>query len=110
MLKEEVKDRISKLSKLIDDLRYRYHVLDDPEVTDSDYDSLMRELVQLETEFPDLRSQNSPSQKVGGVPLKEFQSIRHAVPMISLNDAFDETEIKEACWDMFTREKAAKRH
>ena len=94
MNKEDAKIRIEKLSKLIDDLRYRYHVLDDPEVTDMDYDSLMHELVQLETQYPDLKKSTSPSQKVGGVPLKKFENIVHQAPMISLNDVFDEKELR----------------
>ncbi|MEI6040559.1 MAG: NAD-dependent DNA ligase LigA, partial [Candidatus Berkelbacteria bacterium] len=87
--------RIEKLSQVIDDFRYRYHVLDDPEVKDSDYDSLMHELVSLENEYPDLKSPNSPSQKVGGEPLKKFENVTHAAPMISLNDVFDETELAD---------------
>lgn len=95
MNKQETKIRIEKLRYVIDDLRYRYHVLDDPEVKDSDYDSLMRELVQLENEYPEFRSPSSPSQKVGGVPLKKFENIRHQNRMISLNDAFNEKELMD---------------
>lgn len=95
MTNQEAKERIEKLSQLIDNLRYRYHVLDDPEVKDSDYDSLMRELVSLETEYPDLKLATSPSQKVGGVALTKFDNIAHLTPMISLNDAFDEKELAE---------------
>lgn len=95
MNKEEVKKRIEKLRQVIDDFRYRYHVLDDPSVEDSDYDSLMRELVSLEKDFPEFKSTNSPSQKVGGEPLQKFKNIIHQTPMFSLNDAFDEKEIKD---------------
>jgi DNA ligase (NAD+) len=95
MNKQDAKVRINKLSEVIDDFRYRYHVLDDPEVKDSDYDSLMHELVGLENEYPDLKSQNSPSQKVGGQALKKFVSVTHSVPMISLNDVFDEAELAD---------------
>lgn len=95
MNKKEVKDRIEKLRILIDDLRYRYHVLDDPSVTDAQYDSLMRELVELETKYPEFQDTNSPSQKVGGEPLKEFKQVRHATPMISLQDAFDAKEMEQ---------------
>jgi len=93
--KEDVKIRIEKLRKYIDDVRYRYHVLDDPTVTDADYDSLMRELVKLEAGFPEFADTNSPSQKVGGKPLAKFESKKHLHPMISLNDAFDEAEMKD---------------
>lgn len=95
MNKTDAKIRIEKLSQVIDNFRYRYHVLDDPEVKDSDYDSLMHELVGLENEFPDLKSPNSPSQKVGGDPLKKFENVTHIAPMISLNDVFDEVELAD---------------
>ncbi|MEI6040588.1 MAG: NAD-dependent DNA ligase LigA, partial [Candidatus Berkelbacteria bacterium] len=95
MNKQDAKIRIEKLSQVIDNFRYRYHVLDDPEVKDGDYDSLMHELVGLENEYPDLKSSNSPSQKVGGEPLKKFENVTHIAPMISLNDVFDETELAD---------------
>jgi len=94
MKKEEAGERIEKLRVVINDLRYRYHVLNDPQVSDKDYDPLMRELVQLENEYPMFYDINSPSQKVAGEPLKEFKRIRHQYPMMSLNDAFDENEIQ----------------
>lgn len=95
MNKDEVKIRIEKLRGYIDDMRYRYHVLDDPTVTDADYDSLMVELVKLEREWPEFFDANSPSQKVGGKVSERFQSVAHQFPMISLNDAFDEAEMKD---------------
>ncbi|MFA7253663.1 MAG: NAD-dependent DNA ligase LigA [Patescibacteria group bacterium] len=95
MDKNQAKIRIEKLRKYIDDMRYRYHVLDDPTVTDADYDSLMHELVKLESQFPEFYDPNSPSQKVGGEPIKKFKTIVHQSPMISLNDAFDEKEMKD---------------
>ncbi len=95
MNKTDAKNRIIKLRSYIDTVRYRYHVLDDPAVTDADYDSLMRELVKLEAEFPEFTDANSPSQKVGGEPLKKFEKVTHTTPMISLNDAFDEAEMTE---------------
>ncbi len=94
MDKQEAKERIEKLRRYIDDMRYRYHVLNDPKVTDADYDSLMNELVDLEAEFPEFGDKNSPSQKVGGQPAKSFKNVEHDVPMLSLNDAFNEEEIK----------------
>lgn len=92
--KSEVKERIEKLRKVIDETRYRYHVLNDPTVTDADYDSLMKELVELEQKYPEFYDANSPSQKIGGEPLKKFKTVPHKYPMLSLNDAFDEIEIK----------------
>ncbi len=95
LVPKNIIDRVTKLRKVIDDLRYRYHVLDDPTVTDADYDSLMRELVQYEEQYPELRTPDSPSQRVGGQPLKKFGQVQHATPMMSLTDAFDEEELKQ---------------
>ncbi len=91
----DIVDRVIKLRKVIDDLRYRYHVLDDPNVTDAEYDSLMRELVGYEEHYPELQTADSPSQRVGGEPLKKFGQITHTIPMLSLNDAFDEDELRQ---------------
>ncbi len=90
----DIKERVAKLRTVIDDLRYRYHVLDDPTVTDADYDSLMRELVGYEERFPELRTSDSPSQRVGGRPLEKFNQVTHAFPMLSLTDAFNEDELR----------------
>lgn len=95
MNKKDAKIRIEKLRKVIDDFRYRYHVLNDPTVTDANYDSLMEELVSLEKQYPEFRDSNSPSQKVGGQPLKEFKNVAHQTPMLSLNDAFNEEEMDD---------------
>ena len=92
--KKEADERIIKLRTLISDLGYRYYVLDDPAVTDAQYDSLMRELIGLEEQFPELKSPDSPSQKVGGEPLKKFNRTQHESPMMSLNDAFNEKEVQ----------------
>ncbi len=92
--KNEAKERIEKLRKVIDGLRYRYHVLNDPTVTDADYDSLMKELVELERKYPEFLRSDSPSQKVAGEPLKKFKNIPHKYRMMSLNDAFDERELR----------------
>ncbi len=94
---ENIHERVTKLRHVIDDLRYRYHVLDDPTVTDTDYDSLMRELVQIEEQYPDLLTPDSPSQRVGGKPLDKFKQIQHDVRMLSLTDAFSEDELR--AWD-----------
>ncbi|MEI8143050.1 MAG: NAD-dependent DNA ligase LigA [Candidatus Berkelbacteria bacterium] len=95
MNRQEVKIRIEKLTDLINDLAYRYYVLDDPKVTDAQYDSLLHELMDLEKQCPDLVRVDSPSQKVGGQPLDKFEKYQHASPMMSLNDAFDIEEMKE---------------
>ena len=95
MIPEEEKKRAEKLRAKIDDLRYRYHVLDDPSASDDVYDSLTRELRVLEEKYPELFTPDSPTQRVGGEPLDKFKKVTHALPMLSLNDAFDEQEVKD---------------
>src|SRR4030042_7216898 len=86
--KEEAKRRIEKLQKVIDHHRYLYHVLDKPEISDSAWDSLKSELLKLEQEFPEFITADSPTQRVGGEPLKAFKKFKHSKPMLSFNDAF----------------------
>lgn len=95
MTKAEAKVRAEKLRAEINDLRYRYHVLDDPKVTDEIYDSLTEELETIEQQYPDLLTPDSPTQRVGGQPLAKFIKVPHAVRMISLNDAFSQEEIHD---------------
>ena len=95
MQKTDAEKRIKKLGEQISELRYRYHVLDDPKVTDEVYDSLSRELKELEKEYPDLALPDSPLRRVGGKALDKFVKVRHDVRMLSLNDAFSEEEVKE---------------
>lgn len=92
--KNEAEKRISKLREVVWDLNYHYYVLDNPKVSDASYDSLFRELVELEIKYPEFFDANSPSQKVGGEPVKKFKTVSHKHPMFSLNDAFDEAELK----------------
>lgn len=93
--KKEIKDRMDKLVKQIEELRYRYHVLNDPEVTDEVYDSLRRELEALEKEYPEFRSADSPLARVGGRPLDKFVKVRHEVRQWSFDDVFEEAELAE---------------
>lgn len=82
-----------RIAALREKLRYhehRYHVLDDPEIPDAEYDRLMQTLKALEAEYPALITEDSPTQRVGAAPLSEFQTVRHAVPMLSLDNVFDE--------------------
>jgi len=88
--------RAQKLRELINDYRYRYHVLDDPSVTDEIYDSLTRELKAIEEKYPELITPDSPTQRVGGKALAKFAKVSHASPMLSLNDAFS----KEGSWSV----------
>lgn len=93
MTKEEVKKRIEELRKEIEYHNYRYYVLDSPVITDEEYDKLFRELKELEEKFPEFRSPNSPTQRVGVPPLKEFKTVRHEIPMLSLDNAFSGEEL-----------------
>jgi len=93
--KSEAKQRIEKLRRVIDRFRYEYHVLDQPEVSDEIHDSLMRELRELEAKYPEFRSSDSPSQRIGGEPLKKFEKVRHAHRQWSLDDTFSFDEIKK---------------
>ncbi len=94
MEKSKAKKRAEELRNVIADYRYRYHVLDDPTVTDEIYDSLTRELRKIEEEYSDLITADSPTQRVGGKALSKFKSIEHLRPMLSLNDIFDFDELK----------------
>ncbi|UAA40515.1 NAD-dependent DNA ligase LigA [Paraneptunicella aestuarii] len=90
----EPASRINELKSTLEDYNYQYYVLDNPTVTDAEYDRLMRELVELEKSNPELLTSDSPSQKVGGAPLPEFQQVTHEVPMLSLDNAFSEDEMR----------------
>jgi DNA ligase (NAD+) len=91
---EDVTRRAEELRHQITQHNYQYYVLDTPEVPDAEYDRLMRELQELETEFPALVTPDSPTQRVGAAPLKAFASVRHEVPMLSLDNAFDAQEFR----------------
>ncbi len=82
--------RAAALRAQIEQANYRYHVLDDPEITDAEYDRLMRELEALEAEYPQLASDESPTRKVGARASGGFAEVRHAMPMLSLGNAFEE--------------------
>ncbi|MCC8441342.1 NAD-dependent DNA ligase LigA [Xanthomonas cannabis] len=87
--------RIAALRRRIDDANYRYHVLDEPQLADVDYDRLMRELEALEAEHPSLASADSPTQRVGYLAASRFAEVRHALPMLSLGNAFSDEEVRE---------------
>lgn len=92
---KEVIERQNKLKTAIEKHRLLYHTHDKPEISDEAYDSLVRELEEIEVEYPELRTEDSPSQRVGGEPLKEFVKVRHEVPQWSFDDVFDEGELKK---------------
>ncbi|MCK9578939.1 MAG: NAD-dependent DNA ligase LigA [Methanoregula sp.] len=95
MDKTQIKKRVEKLRKQINEMRYQYHVLDKPDMDDAVYDSLTRELRGLENKFPELKSKVSPTERIGGIALKKFAKIKHQVRQWSLQDAFDFTEVKD---------------
>jgi DNA ligase (NAD+) len=86
---------LESLKKQIRHHNYRYHVLDNPEVPDAEYDRLMRQLQAIETEFPDLITSDSPTQRVGDTPISAFGTVLHKVPMLSLDNAFAPDELRE---------------
>jgi DNA ligase (NAD+) len=90
---QQASKRANDLRKTISQHNHRYYVLDDPDVPDSEYDRLLRELIDIETEYPDLITSDSPTQRVGATPLSEFKQVKHSVPMLSLANAFNEEEM-----------------
>ncbi|HON61061.1 MAG TPA: NAD-dependent DNA ligase LigA [Deltaproteobacteria bacterium] len=94
MSKETVVERINDLRKQIDYHNYRYYVLDSPEISDFEYDELMRELLRLEAENPELVTSDSPTQRVGAAPVDSFPPMAHRVPLLSIDNAMDTDELR----------------
>lgn len=95
MVPREIEERIAWLRRELEYHNYRYYVLDDPEISDAEYDALMRELERLEEKYPGLKTPNSPTQRVGAPPLEEFGTVTHTIPMLSLANAMQEGEVME---------------
>jgi DNA ligase (NAD+) len=93
IIPEETVQRYQRLKDDLNQHNHAYYVLDDPSVPDSEYDRLMRELQTIEQDFPSLLTSDSPSQRVGGVALDSFSQVVHRVPMLSLDNAFSDTEM-----------------
>ena len=87
------KDSISELRKQINNHNYQYYILDNPIISDYEYDNLMRKLQDLEKKYPDLITQDSPTQRVGASPLDAFDSVNHSIPMLSLENAMNSEEL-----------------
>lgn len=100
---DKLEQRAEELTKLINRHNYNYYVLDKPEISDYEYDMLMKELIELENTFPALKRANSPTQRVGGEVLKGFPEVVHKTPKLSLGNVFDENDIR----DFDTRVKKA---
>lgn len=94
MTQNQPEKRIAKLRELINDYRYHYHVLNESTMSEAAADSLKHELSQLEEQYPQLITADSPTQRVAGVALDKFSKVTHRVPMISLNDVFDRQEVE----------------
>jgi DNA ligase (NAD+) len=92
---DDINKRIEKLKNEIEYHNYRYYVLDSPEISDGEYDKLMKELIRLEDAHPELITSDSPTQRVGARPLKEFSAMAHRIPLLSLDNAMDSQELKE---------------
>jgi len=90
---EEAKEKINKLKEEIEKHNYQYYVLDNPLITDAEFDKLMKELIALETDFPEFVTPDSPSQRVGGKPLEGFATYTHRTPLLSLGNAFGREEL-----------------
>ena len=91
----EAQQRIKELTEALTEANYRYYVLDNPTMPDFEYDRLLRELEELEEANPELRAANSPTQRVGGEALSQFQKVEHPVPLMSLQDVFSPEELQE---------------
>jgi DNA ligase (NAD+) len=102
-----VRARARRLREQIDHHNYQYYVLDQPEIPDSEYDRLFRELQELEAEYPELITSDSPTQRVGGAPLAAFEEVEHRVPMLSLDNALSPEAMAE--FDRRVRERLKRR-
>lgn len=95
MNKQEIKERMDSLVEVLNQYGYSYYVLDNPTVPDSEYDQKLRELEDLEKEYPDLAREDSPTQRIGGEPLDAFRKVTHETPMMSLGNAFNEQDLRD---------------
>ena len=88
-----IEDKLTDLREQLNYHSYRYHTLDDPVISDVEYDRLMQELRQLETDHPHLITPDSPTQRVGAAPLDSFEKVIHPIPLTSLGNAFDDDDM-----------------
>ncbi|MCM2606636.1 NAD-dependent DNA ligase LigA [Rossellomorea marisflavi] len=95
MERQSAEKRVQELHETLNQYNYEYHVLDKPSVPDSEYDQRLRELIELEDQFPDLKSPDSPTQRVGGAILDFFEKVEHRTPMLSLGNAFNEQDLRD---------------
>ncbi|MDX8046815.1 NAD-dependent DNA ligase LigA [Gracilibacillus sp. S3-1-1] len=95
MTEQEARQRLQELREELTTYNYQYHVLDNPTVSDAEYDEKMKELKAIEAEFPAMITPDSPSQRVGAEPLEQFEKVTHRVPMLSLSNAFNEGDLRD---------------
>lgn len=95
MERNDAERKIEKLRNQLEEYGYHYYVLDNPLVSDAEYDGLMNELIELEEAFPELKSDTSPSVRVGGPPLPHFEKVEHRTPMLSLGNAFSDQDLRD---------------
>lgn len=90
-----LKQRVKELTELLNQYNKEYYVYDNPTVDDQEYDRLMQELIEIETQYPELKIETSPTVRVGGMVLEGFQKVEHSIPMLSLGNAFNEDEFRD---------------
>jgi len=95
MTREQAQERIDRLSKELEEHNYRYYVLAEPAISDFEFDHLLKELEDLEKQYPELRHPDSPTLRVGGQVTKEFQTVKHKYPMLSLSNTYSDEELEE---------------
>ena len=91
--KMKAKERIEELTNILNEANYNYYILDNPTISDQEFDKYLRELMELEMEYPDLKKEDSPTVRVGGTVIKGFDKVTHTIPMLSIEDVFNEEEI-----------------
>lgn len=89
----KAKERIEELTNILNEANYNYYILDNPTISDQEFDKYLRELMELEMEYPDLKKEDSPTVRVGGTVIKGFDKVIHTIPMLSIEDVFNEEEI-----------------
>ena len=99
----EPQQQINQLRAQLNQHNHAYYVLDTPSIPDADYDALFMQLQQLEAQHPELVTADSPTQRVGGAPLDKFGQVQHQVPMLSLDNAFADTDFVAFCQRMADR-------
>ncbi|MED5075720.1 NAD-dependent DNA ligase LigA, partial [Anoxybacillus geothermalis] len=95
MDRQQAERRAAELRELLNRYGYEYYVLDRPSVPDAEYDRLMQELIAIEEQYPELKTSDSPTQRIGGPPLEAFRKVAHRVPMMSLANAFGEGDLRD---------------